>query len=275
MPSNCHLRAMTAGVIVAIMLTAAAATVAGSASGTSKSPSGTGMKPVPESGVPTPPQVGDTKTNLQKAFANEMNAKERYTNYARQADREGYAAAAQLFRACAQAEQIHADRHVHAIAVVGGEARVLLDRVYSGTTAENLQSAIQSEDYEVNEFYPALLERARADLEPDAVRSLTFALSAERDHERLLTAALANLELKPQAHPLYVCSYCGKTVEALDFKKCPNCFTVSRKFVRVGEEAPRPATSEGAGATTPGAPVAPATAGAERAKPPALPEPRK
>jgi rubrerythrin len=260
---------MAAGVILAIMLTAAAATVIKSAG----SPAAKSSVSAP--GVPTPPVVGDTKTNLQRAFANEMNAKERYTNYAKQADREGYAAAAQLFRACAQAEQIHADRHVHAIAVAGGEARVLLDRVYSGTTAENLQAAIQSEDYEVKEFYPALLERARADLEPDAVRSLTFALSAERDHERLLTAALANLELKPEAHPLYVCSYCGKTVETLDFKKCPNCFTDSRKFIRVGEEGPRPAASHGASATTPGTPVATATAGAERPKPPAPPEPRK
>jgi len=264
---------MTTGVIVAILLAAAAATVAGSA--VSSTGGSAAKSSASAAAVPVPPVVGDTKTNLQKAFADEMNAKERYANYAKQADREGYAAAAQLFRACAQAEQIHADRHVHAIAVAGGEARVLLDRVYSGTTAENLQAAIQSEDYEVKEFYPALLERAREDLEPDAVRSLTFALSAERDHERLLTAALANLELRPRAYPLYVCSYCGKTVETLDFKKCPNCFTDSRKFIRVGEEGPRPAASQGAGATTPGAPVATATAGAERAKPPAPPEPRK
>jgi rubrerythrin len=267
---------MTCGLIIAILLTAAAATVVGGASGAAKSPGGTGGKSsAPSESVPTPPVVGDTKANLQKAFANEMNAKERYTNYARQADREGYAAAAQLFRACAQAEQIHADRHVHAIAVVGGEARVLLDRVYAGTTAQNLQAAIQTEDYEVNESYPALLARAREDLESEAVRSLTFALSAERDHERLLTAALANLELRPEARPLYVCSYCGRTVETPDFKKCPNCFTDSRKFIRVGAAGTRPAASEGAGASTPGTPVAPATAGAERAKPPAPPEPRK
>jgi rubrerythrin len=272
MPSHHHLRAMTAGAVVALVLATAAATVAGSVAASSTS--GSAAKPSAAAPVAVPPVVGDTKTNLQKAFANEMNAKERYTSYARQADRDGYAAAAQLFRACAQAEQIHADRHVHAIAVLGGEARVLLDRVYAGTTAENLQASIESEDYEAKEFYPALLEQARADQEPDAVRSLTFALSAERDHERLLTAALANLELMPEARPIYVCAYCGRTVESLDFKKCPNCFTDSRKFIRVGEEGSPPAVSGGAGAASPRAPAAAATAGGEKTKPSAT-EPRK
>jgi rubrerythrin len=262
--THSHLRAVTAGVILAIVLMAAAATVAGSAA----APAKTGASSSTPAAAPAPPVVGDTKANLEKAFANEMNAKERYTAYAKQADREGYKAAAQLFRACAEAEQVHANRVVHAIAVTGGEARVLLDRVYAGTTAENLQAAIQAEDYEAKEYYPALVARARADQVPDAVRSMTFALSAEREHEQLLTAALANLEQRPAAHPLYVCSYCGRTVETRDAGKCPNCFTDAKKFIRVGEEVPRPAASAAA-------PGAPATAGNETAKPPAPPLPRK
>lgn len=69
------------------------------------------------------PEVGDTRANLQAAFDNEINAKERYLSIAKQADREGYAYVAQLFRACARAEQAHAEQHVHAIAATGGEAK--------------------------------------------------------------------------------------------------------------------------------------------------------
>ncbi len=109
----------------------------------------------------------------------------------------------------------------------------MLERLVVGTTAENLKAAIESETYEVTQFYPALLERARSERQTKAVRSLTFALSAEREHARLLTAALASLDQRPPAHPIYVCSFCGKTVESLDFRKCPNCFTSAKKFIKV------------------------------------------
>jgi rubrerythrin len=190
--------------------------------------------PVPEVVEPAAPIVRDTPTNLQAAFSGEMNAKQRYLAFADRADREGYASVARLFRACARAEQVHADEHVHAIAWAGAEARALLQKMVVGTTAENLRSAIATESYEVTQFYPALLERARADHEPKAVRSLTFALSAEREHLALLTAALASLDRRPAGGPIYVCGLCGKTVEALSFKKCPNCFTGARRFTKEG-----------------------------------------
>jgi rubrerythrin len=66
-----------------------------------------------------------------------------------------------------------------------------------------------------------------------AVRSLTFALSAEREHARLLTAALEHLGQTDPGGSFYVCPYCGKTVATLDFTKCPNCFTAAKKFIRV------------------------------------------
>jgi rubrerythrin len=188
--------------------------------------------PLPPVVEPAAPIVGDTPTNLQAAFTGEMNAKQRYVAFAQRADREGYPGVARLFRACAQAEQVHANEHVHAIAWTGREARAVLERLGVGTTAENLRSAVESETYEVTQFYPALLERARSDHQPMPVRSLTFALSAEREHVGLLTAALASLDRRPPARPIYVCPLCGKTVESLEFRKCPNCFTGAKKFIK-------------------------------------------
>lgn len=184
--------------------------------------------------TPDVPDVRDTPWNLQSVFSNEMNAKERYLAYAKQADLQGYAAVANLFRACAAAEAVHAHGHVVAIAWTGGQARAVLDRVEVNSTERNLQAAITAEQYEVTYLYPALVNRARAENRPHAVRSMTLALAAEREHVRLLTAALAGLETCPVVQAVYVCPNCGKTAEACPPGKCPSCFTPSWRFKKIG-----------------------------------------
>ena len=188
---------------------------------------------MPPDTLPGVPELKDTPANLQAAFANEVNAKERYVAFAAQALAEGYPAAARLFRACADAESIHARRFVQAIAASGGSARAVLERVQVSSTAQNLREALRAETWEAERYYPALLQRARAEHWPMAVRSLTAALATERQHARLLAAALAGLDTQTAAGTLYVCSYCGRTLERLDDTKCAHCFAPSRGFIHV------------------------------------------
>jgi rubrerythrin len=184
--------------------------------------------------APAPPRVEDTATNVKVAFGQEMNAKERYLVEAKRADFEGYPAVARLFRACARAEEAHAQRLLQAIASTGGyEARYTMERPVIATTAENLQTSIERERYEVEQFYPPLIEKARAEGSTVAVRGMTFALSAEREHLLLLTEAQGHLGQPDASRVIYVCPTCGKTVEGLEFAKCPTCFTSAKKFVRV------------------------------------------
>jgi rubrerythrin len=171
-----------------------------------------------------------TAANLQFVFNNEVNAKYRYQAYAKQADAEGYPAVARLFRACAQAEQVHADQHVHAISWIGGEARGTLQRIPMGTTEENLATSLASEVEEADQLYPAMIRRARAEHQSMAVRSANFALAAEREHAVLMAEALASLAPNTAPRPFYVCPVCGNTVTSLSFKKCPNCFTSVKRF---------------------------------------------
>jgi rubrerythrin len=184
--------------------------------------------------TPDAPDVRDTPWNLQSVFSNEMNAKERYVAFAKQADLEHYAAVANLFRACAAAEEVHAHNHVVAIAWTGGQARAVLERIDVRSTAQNLRTAIDGEQYEVEHLYPALADRARAEHRPHAVRSMTLALAAEREHVRLFTAALAGLETHPVAQAFYVCPKCGRTVELRPPHKCPACFTPAGRFIKIG-----------------------------------------
>jgi rubrerythrin len=178
------------------------------------------------------PRIMDTPENLQMAFTNELNARQRYLAYAARAEAEKYPAVARLFRACAAAESIHARRDVQAIAMTGQPARAVLERVWCGTTDENLLAAIGSERYEAEVWYPALLERARSDRRPMAVRSLALALGTEREHVRLLEDARARLAQRPVAVVLYVCPYCGRTTDAPEYRKCPGCFTSAARFLR-------------------------------------------
>lgn len=197
-----------------------------------------GGKSTPEPAEPSgmqvhdAPEVKDTATNLQSVFTNEMNAREAYLAYARQADAENYPAIGRLFRAFAKAESIHARRTVQAIAMTGQPARALLGRVQLGMTADNLREAIRGEKFEAEVLYPALLERARADRQPMAVRSLTLALATEREHVRMLEKGLEHLEERPVAGTIYVCPYCGRTTDTLDFRKCPGCYTGASRFLR-------------------------------------------
>jgi len=194
----------------------------------------TAAAPPPAPAGPAPPPIGDTGANLQVVFETEVNARQHYLLAARIADFENYPAVARLFRACAAAEQVHADRAVQAIAwTSGAEAHAALGRPIGGTTRELLEMAIADEQYQVEQFYPPLIARARAEHRAMAVRSLVFALATERQHQRLLSAAQAGLTLGASGTPLFVCPYCGRTVERVDFTKCPNCFTPASKFIRV------------------------------------------
>ena len=189
--------------------------------------------PAPQDSIATLVSEQSTAQNLQFVFNNEVNAKYRYIAFAKQADLEGYPAVARLFRACAVAEQVHADQHVHAIAWIGGEARGSLQRISIGTTEENLAASLANEVEEANALYPAMIRRARADHQSMAVRSANFALAAEREHAILMAEALASLVPHAAPGPFYVCPVCGKTVTSLGFKKCPNCFTPAKRFRQV------------------------------------------
>ena len=64
-----------------------------------------------------------TKDNLAAAFAGESQANRKYLMFAEQAEKDGYKGAAKLFRAAAEAEQIHAFAEFRANGGVGKRSR--------------------------------------------------------------------------------------------------------------------------------------------------------
>jgi rubrerythrin len=153
-----------------------------------------------------------TEANLKEAFAGESQAFTKYTIFAERAEREGFPEVARLFRAIAFAECVHATNHLRALGGIGD-------------TVSNLDAAIGGENYEVTEMYPAFDAVAKLQQEKGAIRSIHYALEAEKIHELMYGEAKTSVEATndiPSA-PVFVCPVCGHTVIGEAPDKCPVC----------------------------------------------------
>ena len=164
--------------------------------------------------------MSKTTDDLKAAFAGESQANRRYLAFAKKADEEGHPQVAKLFRAAAHAETVHAVNHLKA-----------LDGIRS--TAENLQAAIEGENYEAVRMYPGFVRDAEVDGDKKALRSFLWALEVEKVHEGLYRGALEALGKAAPAGDYYVCPVCGYTHFAAAPDKCPVCGTPGSKFERI------------------------------------------
>jgi rubrerythrin len=177
-----------------------------------------------------------TIRNLLSAFEGESNAHAKYRAFAVKADADGIHGAASLFRAAALAEQIHARNHARVIRQLGGEAKAEIHPVDVKTTLENLKTACDGEQYEIDTMYPEFLREARSRINSAAVRTFEWALEAEKTHARLYGEAIALLESNAQnswldaARDFYVCAVCGYTSETPVAERCPVCNLAWEKF---------------------------------------------
>lgn len=160
-----------------------------------------------------------TKSNLEAAFAGESQARMKYAIFANKAEREGYPEVARLFRAISFAERVHATNHLRELGGIGD-------------TVANLEAAIDGENYENTEMYPAFDAVARLQEEKGAIRSIHFALEAEKIHETMYTDARKSVEAGKdiKTTPVFVCPVCGHTVIGEAPDKCPICGVPKDKY---------------------------------------------
>jgi rubrerythrin len=163
--------------------------------------------------------MSQTVKNLQDAFAGESQANRKYLAFAEKADREGYRQVARLFRAVAAAETVHAHSHLRALKGVG-------------TTAENLQAAIQGETFEFESMYPPMIEAAKAEDNKQATLSFTYANEVEQIHAELYKKAAEKMGDLGETD-IHVCGVCGYTVEGDAPDECPLCKAKKKAFMKV------------------------------------------
>jgi len=175
-----------------------------------------------------------TAANLRSAMSGESMAHVRYLIWGDKAQGDGLDNVARMFRAIARAEQAHATGHFQVLRQVAGAFDVTAAGGFGlGPTAENLARAIEGETFEINEMYPAYLAVAKDQDEQAAVRSLTYAITAEKIHAQWYTRAKEAVEAGKDVAlgAVRICSVCGHTMEGDTPDKCPICGVSGDKYV--------------------------------------------
>ncbi len=153
-----------------------------------------------------------TEKFLQDAFAGESMAHMKYTIFAEEAEKKGLIKLANLYRAIAYAEFVHARNHYRELG--------LIQDIIS-----NIQQCIDGETFEIEEMYPVYNNTALSQNEKGAERSTRFAWEAEKIHAEMYKKA-KELASKNEDYPvgkIYICPICGHTVEGEPPEKCPVC----------------------------------------------------
>jgi rubrerythrin len=175
-----------------------------------------------------------TAENLRSAFGGESMAHMRYKIWGEKAESDGYPNVARLFRAISRAEQSHATNHFKALRDEGGDY-VCNSAAGFGltTTSENLQGAIDGETFEIQEMYPAYLSVAEMQSEPSAIRSMNYALAAEKIHAAMFSKAKQSVDEGSDIElgPVQICTVCGHTLEGDAPDRCPICNAKKEQYV--------------------------------------------
>ena len=123
-----------------------------------------------------------TQKNLEAAFAGESEARNKYTYFASVAKKEGYEQIAALFLQTAENEKEHAKLWFKEMNGIG-------------TTAENLLSAANGENYEWTDMYAGFAKTAEEEGFPELAAKFRLVAAIEKHHEDRYPALLENVEM--------------------------------------------------------------------------------
>ncbi len=178
-----------------------------------------------------------TEEDIIKAFQNESRAKWTYRAFAEKAEKEGNELAARLFRAAAEAEDIHAHSFLRALHET---ARASVDLWISGmydpktvkdSTTENLKEAI-NESREISDLYSDMIRDAEKDGWSFARDCFSYAGAVDRVHNGLFKKAL-NGHGRKRGADYYVCESCGNTIDHKPRGSCKICGSRETAFKAV------------------------------------------
>jgi rubrerythrin len=181
-----------------------------------------------------------TEKNLLTAFAGESQARNRYTYFASQAQKEGFVQIARIFEETADQEKEHAKRFFKFLE--GGDAQIqaTFPAGKIGKTAENLKEAAGGEHHEWTMMYPEFAKTARAEGFEDVAKAFDAIAVAEKQHEKRYLGLLANVQqdkvFKKGNIVVWRCLNCGFLHEGTEAPQtCPACVHPHSYFEILGE----------------------------------------
>lgn len=158
-----------------------------------------------------------TEQNLWAAFAGESQARNKYTYFASQADKEGFKQMAAIFLETAENEKEH--------------AKLLFKFLMGGavpSTEENLLAAAEGEYEEHTSMYPEFEKIAREEGFDKIADILKEIGEVEEEHEKRYRKLLSNLKeksvFKKDKSVKWKCRNCGYVHEGPEApEECPAC----------------------------------------------------
>lgn len=144
-----------------------------------------------------------TEQNLRTAFSGESEARNKYTFFASTAKKEGYEQIAALFQKTADNEKEHAKMWFKELQGIG-------------STADNLLSAAEGENYEWTDMYDTFAKEAEEEGFTELACKFRGVAAIEKAHEERYRALLNNVEMQrvfeKSEETMWECRNCGHLV---------------------------------------------------------------
>ena len=162
-----------------------------------------------------PYQGTQTEKNLEAAFAGESMARNKYTYFASKAKKEGFEQISALFLKTADNEKEHAKMWFKELNGIG-------------STAENLETAAEGENYEWTDMYEGFAKTAEEEGFHELAAKFRMVGEIEKHHEERYRALLKNVEMqevfKKSEVKVWECRNCGHIVVGTKAPEvCPVC----------------------------------------------------
>ena len=156
-----------------------------------------------------------TEENLRTAFSGESQARNKYTYFASKAKKDGFEQIADLFLKTADNEKEHAKMWFKELNGIG-------------TTAENLVSAAEGENFEWTDMYADFAKTAEEEGFTELAEKFRMVAAIEKTHEERYRALLHNVETKEVFEKsevkVWECRNCGHIVLGVKAPQvCPVC----------------------------------------------------
>ncbi len=156
-----------------------------------------------------------TEQNLRDAFAGESQARNKYTYFASVAKKEGYQQIAAIFEETANNEKEHAKMWFKELKGIG-------------TTADNLLSAAEGENYEWTDMYAEFAKVADEEGFTELAEKFRKVAAIEKTHEERYRKLLSNVEMQQvfekSEETMWECRNCGHLVMGKKAPEiCPVC----------------------------------------------------
>ena len=156
-----------------------------------------------------------TEENLRTAFSGESQERNKYTYFASKAKKDGFEQIADLFLKTADNEKEHAKMWFKELNGIG-------------TTAENLVSAAEGENFEWTDMYADFAKTAEEEGFTELAEKFRMVAAIEKTHEERYRALLHNVETKEVFEKsevkVWECRNCGHIVVGVKAPQvCPVC----------------------------------------------------